>query len=676
MRVVSFVFMMLFMFAISAQIADSVSIKEIVVSADMPLNDKKILDFYRSTRFSSVDDILNRMNGVQMIKRGAFALEPQIGGFSSGQINVTIDGMKIFGACTDKMDPVSSYIEPVNLQNIQLHSGTRSIKNGVNLGGSLDFSLKELVFDDSLTFRTKVGFGFESNGLGRAIDFSTNSSKGKWAWGINSVYRKSENYQTATKEMVSFSQFEKINLHLVSKYDFGNSNYLKSDFLFDRAMDVGYPALPMDVSKAQAFLFGVEYTKSDYLKIKLYANDVIHVMDDSQRDSLFSVRNFLTGKIDTVMMHMDMPGRSSTVGAFVESVFEIRNSHRLELKVDNYLNRSIAEMTMYMRFMDQAPQPPMYMQTWPDMLRNVLGVYLSDDWKINRFLSLQLNGRLDYVTDYAMNNRLTEQFSILNYDLPLSFTNYTKGLNIQLNYRSKLALEASLNIGWADRAPTHTELFGYYLYNAYDGYDYLGNPDLQNEKSLFSELGLKYTSRKLKINLTQNLSKLDEYIYSMTVPVPVMNLYAKGIRQYHNYPQAFLYNSGFQLFWMPIPQVNLLTNTSYTYGQLIDGQPLPYISPLTNFISLRFQVKSWQLILENEYAFRQTRVNSHYGETFSPSYSVFNAKVNYDLLLGGAKLNISLGVSNILNEAYYTHMDWSHLLRPGRSVSLYLNLEI
>ena len=109
---------------------DTVNLEEVMVSANLPLNNNDVVDFYRKNHFATLDNINARLDGMSLIKRGAYALEPQLHGFSGGQLNVTIDGMKMFGACTDKMDPVTSYIEPTNLKNITIQQGTNGSLNG------------------------------------------------------------------------------------------------------------------------------------------------------------------------------------------------------------------------------------------------------------------------------------------------------------------------------------------------------------------------------------------------------------------------------------------------------------------------------------------------------------------------------------------------------------------
>jgi iron complex outermembrane receptor protein len=66
--------------------------------------------------FNATDDVLEQVEGVSMMRRANFALEPTIRGYNAGQVAVVIDGMKMHSACVDRMDPVTAYIEIENLK--------------------------------------------------------------------------------------------------------------------------------------------------------------------------------------------------------------------------------------------------------------------------------------------------------------------------------------------------------------------------------------------------------------------------------------------------------------------------------------------------------------------------------------------------------------------------------
>ncbi len=78
---------------------------------------------------------------------------------------------------------------------------------------------------------------------------------------------------------------------------------------------------------------------------------------------------------------------------------------------------------------------------------------------------------------------------------------------------------------------------------------------------------------------------------------------------------------------------------------------------------------------ENESAMKQKRINTDYGETASPGYTVFNIKSGCHFMLNGSMLDIGAGITNLLNAYYYEHLDWGHIPRPGRSFSLYMKIK-
>ena len=141
---------------------DTVKLKEVTVSCVIPLNNKQVENFYKTNYFSTIDNLMGHLDGISLIKRGSYAMEPQLNGFSGGQLNITISGMKMFGACTDKMDPVTSYIEPTNLKSITLEHGTNAGLYGNNIGGSIDMGLQEPNTKSTHPFYSDLSVGYES----------------------------------------------------------------------------------------------------------------------------------------------------------------------------------------------------------------------------------------------------------------------------------------------------------------------------------------------------------------------------------------------------------------------------------------------------------------------------------------------------------------------------------
>ena len=80
---------------------------------------------------ASIDEHLSELSQVNLIRRGSYAWEPVVNSMQTERVSTTIDGMKIFYACTDKMDPVTSYVESGNLQSISLNSIRRLLVTSV-----------------------------------------------------------------------------------------------------------------------------------------------------------------------------------------------------------------------------------------------------------------------------------------------------------------------------------------------------------------------------------------------------------------------------------------------------------------------------------------------------------------------------------------------------------------
>jgi len=677
-----FVLLVLFSVSISAQelkknVSDTVLLHELVVAVTLPLNNNDVVDFYRTNQFATLDNITSRLNGLSLIKRGAYALEPQVNGFSGGQLNVTIDGMRMFGACTDKMDPVTSYIEPTNLKNITVKQGTGSCNTGCNIGGAVDMTLLEPTLDTAQAQFASIAFGYESISRSKNLLLTLGFGNEKWSWLLDGVYRKNENYRNGNNREVKFSQFEKTNIHSALMFKPNKQNSFKADFLVDAGFNVGYPALPMDVSLARATLFALEYQHKakTQLKAKIYFNEVVHIMDDSKRDSLHFLKNPPVGKSDSVYMRMDMPGKSSTLGAYAQLIVPWNEKNILTLKVDNYTNNSVAEMTMHMRYAGFAPEAPMYMQTWPAMLRNVSGIFVENNTYLNEKLTLTFNGRLDFNIDHLQSEYRQQQFSVFNYDLEKTQSQLVKSLNLSTQYRFDKHFSLLASTGYAERMPTIGELFGFYLYNAYDGYDYIGNPYLKVEKSNFFRLDLQYSHSKLKANLNQSLSFIGDYIMGATNPdIPAMNFYTNGTRVYTNVTNAQLYSADLQILYSPLKTLSVFVLSKFTLGKINKNTPMPLISPLKNIVAIQYERKSWELQVECESALAQNRINVAYGERVTPAYAVLNVKSAYWFSFSNVAFNAGLGITNLLNKAYYEHLDWGRINRPGRSVELYLKM--
>ncbi|MEH0158457.1 TonB-dependent receptor [Limibacter armeniacum] len=638
----------------------TIQLKEVVIADPYGQN---ALNFYQYSQLASVEQILNRTSEVALIKRGNYALEPMINGYSAGQLNITIDDMKIFGACTDRMDPVTSYVETSNMHSLEISTGAEGNKQGANIGGSLNMLLKQAKTNQEKQWAANLSTGYCSVSNGMDMTGAINYSGKKLGVRYSGTYRDHGNYTDGNGNEVLYSQFSKMNHALHALYDLGNQRKLTLSLVTDDAWDVGYPALTMDVSKAQARIYGIGFEQMaitehfHHFKAKVYGNNITHIMDDSKRPD--------------VPIRMDMPGWSDTYGMMTEGMWRWKQ-HSLTVKAEAYQNKVRAEMTMYP---PNEGGVPMFMLTWPDAKRNAAGLFVQ--WKSNwgkRWMST-LSLRTDAASTDMTSEFGRQQFETLNYSITEADKRILAAPTLRFDYDLSNHWQLHFTTAYTTRLPTVTELYGFYLYNRFDGYDYIGNPDIENEKAWQFTAGTQFHKGILMLKGNIFYHYLTDYIMGEVDPnLMRMTVGAKGVKRFINVPNAYMAginaeaNVTFNEHWQ---SVNTL---QYTRGETSEGDPLPMMLPLRWVTALRYQYNKFYTQGELEWSAQQERVSEAFGEQATDSYHTLNLRVGYQWQWQNAHWQVNAAAENLLDTYYRTHLDWGGIYRPGRNISLSLSV--
>ena len=161
---------------------------------------------------ASIDEHLSELKNVSLVRRGSYAWEPVVNNMQTERLSTTIDGMKIFYACTDKMDPVTSYVESGNLQSISLNSGLDGNPQATgNIGGSLDLKLRKAGFDND-AFHANASAGHEWNGHVQVYGADAALSSHRTYLNAGAFFRHADNYKVGGGDELQFSQFQKVNV--------------------------------------------------------------------------------------------------------------------------------------------------------------------------------------------------------------------------------------------------------------------------------------------------------------------------------------------------------------------------------------------------------------------------------------------------------------------------------
>ncbi len=601
----------------------------------------------------SVDEYLATSNTISFIKRGGYAWEPLLNNMSSERSTITIDGMHVFGACTDKMDPITSYLESNTISAIDIKSGQEGGLHGATIAGSIDLKRKTTAFTPYNNWKGAYQSGFEFNNkqffnLGNA-SFSSN----KFVADASIAYRTAKSYYDGNNNKVNHSQYKKFNTSLGLAYKTSALSSIKVDAIFDQANDVGFPALPMDLKLSRALITSASYKqlfKNGLVKVldsKVYFNTIEHYMDDTTRPEN--------------LVHMDMPGWSTTYG--LVSKANLKKGHLTsEIQLNAYNNLSIAEMRMYPQ---DRSETTMFAYSWPWVTTRYAGLSLNNSWDISKRSLLNFGGALAVNYNYA---KYVEFNWIFHPGAPQEKTRFLPSLylNYQLDYNY---FNFSLGVGYGHRAPSVSEGYGYYIYNSFDRYDYIGNPNLKNEISYETNISAGFKNKTLSIQTKANYFYINNYIIGKILSMgSPMNYQSVGVKGYTSLSYATLFNLALDANYTILQDLYWKGTLTYARGKDNKGGNLPFIRPLSYQTALHFAYSNFDFQTSLNGDFEQLNFSPEYGEDQTPSYTIWDISADYTFYIKNHKTVVQIGAENVLNKYYSTYADWGNIPRMGRNI--------
>lgn len=601
----------------------------------------------------SVDEFLASSDKISFIKRGAYAWEPLLNNMSTERSVITLDGMRIFGACTDKMDPVTSYMESNNLSGIDIKSGQEGSSHGATVAGSIDLKRKSTPLGLEKKWNGAYQTGFEFNNK-QVFNLGNISYSGKKLVVDGSIsFRKAGNYYDGNDEEVHHSQYNKFNTGIGIAYKTSHLSSVKVDAIFDMAKNVGFPALPMDLWLSKAMITSASYKQlfqEGLIKswdTKIYFNTIEHYMDDTKRPEN--------------LVHMDMPGWSTTYG-LVSSMNIIKERYTSDIELNAYNNTSIAEMRMYPQ---DRKNRTMFAYSWPWVTTHFASLSMNNKWDISDKSRLSFGGSLGL----NYNESKYPEFNwIFHPGASQKKTRILPSLHAGYQFTNH-HFNFSVGTGYGHRAPSVSEGYGYYIYNSFDRYDYIGNPDLKNEISYETNASAGFKNEKMSIEAKVNYFYIQNYIIGRILSLgSPMNYQSVGVKAYTSLDHATLFNMSLNANYRIIPDLHWKGTLTYARGRDDKGKNLPFIRPLSYLTSLQYTHGNFGIQTSVNGDFIQLNYSPEYGEDQTPAYTVWNLSMDYTFKIKKLKTIFQVGAENLLNKYYSTYADWGNIPRMGRNI--------
>ena len=672
--------------------SDSIKVtplKEVIVSGDIRKDPAQVIiksDYQNKVvQPKNSGQLFEDINGFSLIKRGNYAVDPNFRASQYEQLNIQYDGgTKAYHACPNRMDPITTLVNPEEVTRIEIIKGPFSVRYGTNFGGVINMVTQTGTLADK-KIQGSISSGYESNGNSSVNMINLMSRINKFYIAGNLSYRDYGNYEDGNQNEIP-SSFRNTGYGLKFGYDFNEKNSLQASFRQNFGRDVLHAGLPMDTDKDDSTIGSLDYkltSNNNYFKglhAKIYYSFVDHIMSNYRRPSF--INSEAIALVD-----------ATTFGGKLESEWNLGTNWKLfggtdfvSLSREGNRNRLVKRNMMGVLL----PTPLAFEdKIWQDSYTNTLGTFLEARYFITEKASLTLGSRLDFVSSNAED--LDPTFAALYPNLEKrNETNYSGNISFKQYLPNHKTVEISFGRG--SRSASIEERFIAFFNIGRDPYEYVGNPNLKAEVNNQFEIsfnGKKFfegkTINQINYGIATYYSIYENYIlgvvdetlirkYNPTTP-PIHPKVFRNIDNamktgFETYLDVKLYN-----------HFNFLTELAYVYTENKDfNENLPLTPPLQTRFKLGYETEKFWASVQYNLTARQPKISQSFDEIATPGYEVMDIKAGFsplkNLSIGGAILNVfDQFYNNHLTFAFNNQPDFGRtpITEPGRNFTLFVN---
>lgn len=617
---------------VSAAGAENVQMEEITVKGTKLAPQEEVLTIneVRESPARDIGEALKQVEGIDIVRKGAIANDVVLRGQQKDNINVFLDGVRLHGACPNRMDSPSFHFDFAEVEQVKIVKGPYDITNPGGIGGEID----------AISKKTGKGFGSDLSLTYGSYDMTNASATASYG---TDRYDALFGYAFKYSGVPESGDGKKI----TEIYPATSPNRYKADAVDSKAYEINtgwtklglnptknsrteiaysyqdadhvlYPYLLMDADYDRTHILNWSYRIDKVsplvreIKVQAYWDKVTHLMDDRLRQSS-------VGKPRIYSMQTD--ASTQVVGAKLHTALAA-GPGTLTLGSDYYnrnwdaINRVAAN-----GYVDTA--------MIPDVFTDNLGFFAGYEIPIVEKLTLKGGVRTDQTwvkADKQTNKAIRE-------------TDYTTVAgNIQLIWAPMEHLEITTGFGSGIRPPDPQELF-------INSPRQQGNPFLNPTRNNEADLGIKYATDGFFVKAAIFNSSLQDYI----------NIVRSGTTRSYANIDANIWGAEFgSQFSLPY-DLFLKGSLSYTEGKNnTDGRPLSEMPPLRGTLALRYDVNTWFVEAAENFANSQDRVDSALDEKPTAGWMTTDLKGGYNY----KALSLYAGVYNLLDKFYYSHLSY------------------
>lgn len=632
--------------------------------------------------YSDSADYLRTLPGISAGRFGGHGLEPFIRGQSMTQLDVQLDGVSVQGGCPNRMDPPTAYATLGTFDSVKIVRGYQSVTNGPGApGGSVSLERKPPVFSSEKWYEGSLSSGYESNGEQRsALADASIGNQNVYARVYGSA-RKAGNYKDGDGDMVR-SAFLDEGAGAIIGWTPDSLTRLSVGYSANKITDALFPGAGMDsvLSDGDTFHARMEHHfETGFIRRvegSLQTALVDHIMDN------YSLRDPTPGNYSRALSDSNVYGGKLRVdgeSAGIKTVFG------LDL-------RRTDKDAVRRRGEDESSVNAVQSILWPGIVVDEAGLSAEAKAPLAKGIRFILGARYDHVhvtygraderTDLAphMPNSLYQQF--YGYEADDVTENNLGGLGrVEYDLSPGLMLFSGVSRSIRTADATERGIASRMVAGAVNS-SWVGNPQIAPEAHHQLDVGVSYRETGWSFESTAYGNLVQDYILRDSAKgQDGILVTATGATVYRNI-NALLAGIETRGLWKVSETLEGHSDLAWTYGENRDtGRALPQIPPLSGTVRLLWNLKGWKIGSDLRWAMRQSRVDTDESTGTgrdvrkTPGYGVFDLHASWHAF---KPLDITLGVSNLFDRKYASHLNRSNLddpteiqvNEPGRSIFL------
>ena len=610
-------------------------------------------------------EVLRAQPGLSLGRMGGHGLEPAIRGLSQSNLNVLLDGAYIHGGCPNRMDPQTSFAAAESYDEVVVIRGVQTLRyGGGGTGGTVLYQRHAPVLGDTLGWRVDASLGGGSflDGPDGSLDLSVGTDR--WSLRLLGSVRDQGNYEDGDGREVR-SAFSSAAATVLFGWSFTDVARLEASFERTSTDDALFAGAGMDAPEDESSIYRVRAYgdpgtgRGPRWSASVYHDTVDHLMDN------YSLRQL------AAPMAMRVPSSSDTTGGRAILEWE-RPQWLIGVGIDHQRNERDAT-----RFAGPSPERVSMAQSfmWADALTQNSGAFAEGTVQVG--LGVRVTGGLR-VDRWESEARGAERrtmggdgpsprqlWSLYYPDVTPDWDDTVIGGLARVEW-SVWGGTLFGSVSRSSRGADATERFlGANSSNA--PMRWVGNPTLDVAKHNQVEVGFDWSTDGGAIQASLFADSIDDYI---------LRDRAHGQEGILRDDRAFVYRNvdatriGGELAGMARLTDRLLLSGNVSYVEVentTDDRPVAQIPPLEGRLALAYGAPGWSLSAAVRAAAEQTRVDDDpmvgsgldAGET--AGWSVLD--LSGTATVGGG-FELMVGVDNVLDRTYATHLNRSSLFEP------------